>query len=50
MQIFSNGSPLNSVQNSTVIASEIEEEIDFSPYNVVDGVNISNNFDILEII
>ena len=50
MQTFSNDSPLNSMQNLTVIAHESEEEIDFSPSNVVVGVQISNNLDILEII
>ena len=44
MQAFSSDSPLNSVQNLSVIASESEEEFDFSPSIV--GVNISNNLDI----
>ena len=33
-----------------MIASKSEEEFDFSPSNVVDGVQISNTLDILEII
>ena len=48
MQTFSSDSPLNSEQNSPVIASESEEEFDLSPYNVVAGVHISNTLDILE--
>ena len=40
MQTFSSDSPLNSVQNLPVIASESEEEFDFSPSNVVAGVKI----------
>ena len=48
MQTFSSDSPLNHVQNLRVIASESEEEFDFSPYNVADGVQISNTLDILE--
>ena len=38
----SSDSPLNSVQNLPVIASKSEEEFDFSPSNVVSGVQISN--------
>ena len=38
MQTLFNVSPLNSVQNLSVIASESEEGFDFSPYNVVVGV------------
>ena len=48
MQTFSSDSPLNSVQNLPVIASESEEEFDFSPSNVVVGVKISNTLNILE--
>ena len=48
MQTFSSDSPLNFVQKFLVIASESEEEFDFSPYNVAAGVNISNTLDILE--
>ena len=48
IQTFSSDSPLNSVQNLPVIASESEEEFDFSPSNVVVGVLISNTLDILE--
>ena len=40
--------PLNSVQNLPVIASESEEKFDFSPSNVVVGVQICNTLDILE--
>ena len=50
MQTFSSDSPLNSVQNLQVIASKNEEEFNFSPFNVVTGVKISNTLDILEII
>ena len=39
---------LNSVQNLQVIASKNEEEFDFSLSNVVAGVKICNNLDILE--
>ena len=35
MQTFYSDSPLNSVQNLPVIASESEEEFDLSPSNVV---------------
>ena len=48
MQTYSNDSPLNSVQNFPVIASESEEEFDFSPSNIVAGVKISNTLDILQ--
>ena len=48
MQTFSSDSPLNYVQNLPVIASESEEEFDFSPSNVVATVHISNTLDILE--
>ena len=48
MQTFSSNSPLNSVQNLPVIASEIEEEFDFYPSNISAGVKISNTLDILE--
>ena len=48
MLTFSSDSPLNSVQNFLVIASESEEEFDFSPSNVASSVHISNIFDILE--
>ena len=50
MQTFSSDSLLNSMQSLPVIASENEEEIDFSPSNVVVGVLISNTLDNLEII
>ena len=50
MQTFSSDSPLNYVQNLLVIPLENEEEFDFSPYNVVADVHISNYLDILEII
>ena len=48
MQTFSSDSPLNSVQNLPVIASESEEEFYFSPSNIVAGVQIINTLDILE--
>ena len=48
MQTFSSDSPLNSVQNLLVIASEREEKFDFSPSNVVAGVKICNTLDIVE--
>ena len=48
MQTFSSDFPLNSVQNSPVIASKSEEEFDLSPSNVVSGVMISNKLNILE--
>ena len=48
--ILSSDSPLNYVQNLLVIASESEEEFDFSPSNVDVGAKISNKLDILEII
>ena len=48
MQTFSSDSPLNYVQNLPVIASESEEEFDFSTSNVVVVVMISNTLDILE--
>ena len=44
----SSDSPLNSVPNLPVIASKSEEEFDFSPYNVANGVKICNTLDILE--
>ena len=50
MQTFSSHSLLNYEQNFPVIASESEEEFDFSPFNVATRVHISNNLDILEII
>ena len=50
MQTFSSDSFLNYVQSFPLIASENEEEFDFYPSNVVIGVKISNNLDILEII
>ena len=50
MQTFSSDSPLNYVQNLIVIASESEEEFDFSLSNVASSVHISNTLDILEII
>ena len=51
MQTFSNDYfILNYVQSLPVIASENEEEFEFSLSNVVVGVQISNNLDILEII
>ena len=48
MQTFTGDFPLNSVQNLPLIASESEEKFDFSPSNVVIGVKICNNLDILE--
>ena len=48
MQTFFSDSPLNSVQNLLVIASESEEEFDLSPSNVVAGVKICTKLDILE--
>ena len=48
MQIFTSHFPLNSVQNLPVIASESEENFDFSPSNVAAGVKICKNLDILE--
>ena len=49
MQIFSSDSSiLNYVQILSVIASENEDEFDFSLSNVVDGVKKSNNLDILK--
>ena len=48
MQTFFCDSPLNSVQKFPVIASKNEQESDFSPFNVVVGVKISNTLDILE--
>ena len=51
MQKFSSDSPIiNYVHSLPVIASESEKEFDFSPSNVVAGVQISNTLDILEII
>ena len=50
MQTFSSDSPLNYVKLFPMIASESEEEFDFSPSNVVAGVNISNTLDFLDII
>ena len=50
MQTISSDSLLNSMQNFPLIASESEEEFDFSPSNVVFGVHISNTLDIFEII
>ena len=49
MQTFSSDFPLNSMQKFPMIASESEEEFDFSPSNVSFGVHISNTLDILEI-
>ena len=49
MQTFSSDSSiLNYVQSLRVIASENEEEFDFSLSNVVVGVHKSNTLDILE--
>ena len=48
MQTFFSDSPLNSMQISRVIASESEEEFDFSPSNIDAGVQISNTLYILE--
>ena len=48
MQTFSSDSPLNSLQNLPVIASESEEEFDFCPSNVAAGVKICNTLYILE--
>ena len=48
MQTFSSDSPLNYVQNLPAIASESEEEFDFSISNYVFGVCISNTLDFLE--
>ena len=48
MQTFSSDSPLKSVQHFLVIASESEEEFDFSPSDVVSGVKICNTLYILE--
>ena len=50
MQTFSYDSPLNSVQNLLVTASENEEEFDFYPSNVVFDVQKSKYLYILEII
>ena len=50
MQTLSSVPPLNYVQNLPVIASESEEEFNLSPSNVSVVVQISNAFDILEII
>ena len=49
MQKFFSDS-LNFVDSLRVIVSEKEEEFDFSIYNDVAGVQISNTIDILEII
>ena len=48
MQTFTGDFPLNSVHNLPVIASESEEKVDFSPSNVVAGVQICDNLYILE--
>ena len=48
MQTFSSDSPLSYVQTFLVIASESEEEFDFSPSDVVSGVKICNTLDIFE--
>ena len=48
MLTFFSDSPLHFVQKFPVIASETEEEFDFSPSNVAFGVQISNALDILE--
>ena len=48
MQTFTGDFPLNFVQNLPVIAFESEEKFDFSSSNVVAGVKICDNFDILE--
>ena len=48
METFSSDSPLNFVQNLPMIASESEEEFDFSPSNVAAGVEISNSLDIFQ--
>ena len=42
MQTFTDDFPLYSVQNLPVIASKSEEKFDFSPSNVVAGVEICN--------
>ena len=49
MQKFSSNS-LNFVHSLLVIVSETVEEFDFSIYNDVSGVHISNTSDIMEII
>ena len=43
MQTFTGVFPLNSMQNLPVIASESEENFDFSSSNVAAGVKICNN-------
>ena len=48
MQTFTSDFPLNYVQNLPVIAPESEEKFDFSPSNVVAGVQICDTLDILE--
>ena len=48
MQTFTSDFSLNYVQNVPVIASESEDKFDFSPSNVVSGVKICDNLDILE--
>ena len=45
MQTFSSDSPLDFVQKFPMIASESEEEFDFSPSNVDSGVYISNTLE-----
>ena len=48
MQTFYYDSPLNSVQNLPVTASESEDEFDLSPSIVASGMQISNKLYILE--
>ena len=48
MQTFTGDFPLNSMQNLPAIASESEENFDFSPSNVAAGVQIYDTLDILE--
>ena len=48
MQTFIGDFPLNYVQNMPVFAFKSEEEFDFSLSNVVAGVKICKNLDILE--
>ena len=48
MQTFTSDFSLNYVQNLLVIASESEENFDFSPSNVATGVKICDTLDILE--
>ena len=48
MQTFAGDFPLNSVQNLPVIASESEENFDFSLSNVSSSFKICKTLDILE--